>query len=195
MGKKKKKEDPRPVSDPSTEAPALSFDGETLTSVFGMYPGYMGNLVASGFATVRFNADGNFLFKLDVEGVPENCTKCGVHIHTGFTCDNATLVGPHYWNLETLGQGIANDPWYIYGYYNATDLGKSQTAFVGNSGNGYGLNIGRAAVLHDGVSVTTVMTGSVCFERRFLISAEICFFSPSILDIVLRMELALRADC
>ncbi len=98
---------------------------------------------------VRFNKEGTFFLKLNVKGVEANCKKCGVHIHTGTTCKNASLVGPHYWNLQTFG---TKDPWNDFGFYNSNKTGMTKTAFAGNSGYDYVKNLGRAAVIHSAVS-------------------------------------------
>lgn len=101
---------------------------------------------------VRFNADGSFLLALNVNGIEANCVGCGVHIHTGTTCDNATLVGGHYWDTVLFGEGSTNDPWNTWGFYKTDSTGKSTTAFAGDSGVNYINNIGRTAVLHASVS-------------------------------------------
>ena len=135
----------------------------SLVANFGVYPGYTGVLQPSGDMTVRFNADGAFFLKLNVNGVEVNCTKCGVHIHTGMTCSNASLVGPHFWNITTFGANSTNDPWTVFGYYRSDGDGMSNTAFAGNSGIGLDSNIGRAAVLHSAVSSTDCVEVTMCF--------------------------------
>jgi hypothetical protein len=101
---------------------------------------------------VRFNADGSFLLSLNVSGVEGNCVGCGVHIHTGTTCDDAAMVGGHYWDIIKNGDGAANDPWNKWGFYKSDATGKSTTFIAGDSGVNYVKNIGRTAVLHASVS-------------------------------------------
>jgi hypothetical protein len=128
---------------------------------FDIYPGYTGDLKSRGKATVRFNANGSFLFKVDAVGVGGSCTGCGVHVHTGSTYDNATLVGPHHWNMDTFGNSSKNDPWDIFGFYNSDYAGKTTTAFVGDSGLGYSDHLARAVVLHSAVSVLLLKNDSL----------------------------------
>lgn len=148
-----------PVSIPTTP-PAAKADGATLAAKFGPYPGYTGTFMPDGEMIVRFNMDGSFHLKLNVSGVEPDCTGCGVHIHTGTTCENATLVGGHYWDTTIFGEGAANDPWNVWGFYKTDVLGMSTTALAGDSGVGYELNVGRAAVLHAAVSADLT---SSCF--------------------------------
>jgi hypothetical protein len=35
----------------------------------------------SGSVNLRFNADGTFLTKLNVEGLLPGCLNCGIHVH------------------------------------------------------------------------------------------------------------------
>ncbi len=39
-----------------------------------------------------------------------NC--CGVHIHVGKTCSDATAIGGHFWNSDNL----STDPWLTVMY-------------------------------------------------------------------------------
>jgi hypothetical protein len=165
-------------------------DGATLAAEFGLYPGYVGKLMPDGEAIVRFNMDGSFHLKLDVAGVEQGCTACGVHIHTGTTCDNATLVGGHYWDTAIFGEGAANDPWNVWGFYKTDILGMTTTAFAGDSGVGYELNVGRAAVLHAAVSADLT---SSCFE--FECGWKKSWSHPPNSSLVDRMELVLPVAC
>jgi hypothetical protein len=127
-------------------------DGATLVAKLEMYPGSAGDFVPDGKVTVRFNMDGSFHMKMDAEGLEPDCISCGVHIHTGTTCDDASLVGGHYWDTVLFGELASEDPWNRWAFYKTDSTGKSTTGFAGDSGFGYDLNVGRAVVLHAAVS-------------------------------------------
>jgi len=76
-----------------------------------------------------------------------DCVNCGVHIHEGTTCTNASQVGGHYWDDE---DGSVADPWTPeYGAaYNTTSVGTSISNFDLNSGFGLAENLGHAVVFH-----------------------------------------------
>lgn len=48
-----------------------------------LYPGYSGALRPVGSVKVNFFKDNSMQFSYDMSGLPANCDKCGVHIHTG----------------------------------------------------------------------------------------------------------------
>jgi len=126
---------------------AHSVKGQNLLSAcIDTYPGYEGNIDASdgNKVTVRFD-DKDMTFKFHVKGIEADCTNCGVHIHTGTTCDDADLVGGHYWNEETV-----EDPWTTaYGtVYNTDAEGMGDATFMVNSGYDIGENVGHAVVVH-----------------------------------------------
>lgn len=54
-----------------------------LRAEIGMYPDSVMEAGAfiSGLVTLRFNPDGTFLTKLDLQGLLPGCTNCGAHVH------------------------------------------------------------------------------------------------------------------
>jgi hypothetical protein len=102
------------------------------------YPGYTGNdrIPSGGIASVEVYSDGAFKLRLSVTGLELGCTKCGVHIHTGTTCDDAALVGDHYWNPAIYGEA---DPWIAANgaYYDAGVLAQVEKYFYFDSGYGF----------------------------------------------------------
>ena len=85
---------------------------------------------------------GPMTFEYDLEGVEPDCVNCALHIHTGTTCDDASLVGGHYWNPDS-----GHDPWHMTGY-NSNSSGDAKGEFVVDSGYGYEENDGHAVVVH-----------------------------------------------
>jgi len=73
---------------------------------------------------------------------------CGIHIHSGTTCDDAALVGGHYWNQSEL----TSDPWTEV-RYSATEDGRSISLVptVVAFGESRSSIIGRAMVVHNSV--------------------------------------------
>jgi hypothetical protein len=84
------------------------------------YPGYAGELNVSGRAKIRgaglLNTATQTL-SWNLKGVDPRCenppidvkNSCGVHIHEGFSCDDA---GGHYWDSAL----IPEDPWLVIRY-------------------------------------------------------------------------------
>ena len=114
------------------------------------YPGYTGTLTPSGRVTVDFLEGGAFRFQITLKGVEANCTECGVHIHTGTTCSDATLVGGHYWNTAIYGANSTYDPWTAANgaYYTSDVYGRASRYFYLDQGYGYEDTLGHAVVIH-----------------------------------------------
>jgi hypothetical protein len=70
-----------------------------------------------------------------IEGIEMNLTTasctlpngCGVHVHSGNSCDNTTTQGGHYYNNLTLDV----DPWIEERYYTSTDGSNGTSTFSG----------------------------------------------------------------
>ena len=71
----------------------------------------------------------------------------GVHIHTGTTCSDASLVGGHYWDDQG---GTVADPWTNDNgsVYTTNSDGKAVGSFTLDSGYGFDDNKGHAFVIH-----------------------------------------------
>lgn len=82
---------------------------------------------------------------ITMNNVDVNCEDCGIHIHTGTTCDDPALVGGHYFSDGT------DDPWTNAGgsIYESDPVGKSKGHFHINAGLDYFANNGHAVVVHD----------------------------------------------
>ena len=121
----------------------------TLQTCLHVYPGYDGDINVAGNVKVIFDGtDQKFKFNMknaDVDCLPEDDT-CGIYIHTGTTCDDADLVGGHYWNETKV-----EDPWTPAGgaVYESNSKGRSKGKFDINSGFDYSENAGHAVVVHD----------------------------------------------
>lgn len=117
----------------------------------GPYPGYSGPLKVEGTVDAYLAKSGNAYVTYTLKGLEDACkttpagvaNACGIHIHEGKTCDDASAVGGHYYDTES----ISSDPWAPIGY--VTKFG----GFASGSGKaaiGQGQDIaGRAIVVHD----------------------------------------------
>jgi len=119
-----------------------------LSACFDTYPGYDGDIdISNGnkVAVVFDDDDEDFKFRFNLRGLEADCTNCGIHIHSGLTCDNATLVGGHYWNPDKV-----EDPWTVAGgsVYNSNSDGRAKGSFQLSAGIDAEANMGHAVVIH-----------------------------------------------
>jgi len=131
------------------------------------YPDYNGDLDILGKVRVRFQHE-NMRFRYKLKGAHPNCKECGTHIHSGTTCDDADLVGGHYWDNHN---GITADPWNTANgaIYTTNSDGFSTSKFYFNAGFDAEENVGHAVVVHDeegiryGCGVLSAKKATGCF--------------------------------
>jgi len=90
---------------------------------------------------------GNAYLTYDLSGLEDACkvtpegvaNACGIHIHEGKTCDDASAVGGHYYATDS-------DPWGALGYNSR--FGKARGSVKAAIGQGEDI-AGRAIVVHD----------------------------------------------
>jgi Cu/Zn superoxide dismutase len=118
-------------------------NSELVAGTFGPYPGYTGGLSVAGTVSM-YSIGTTQIFTFDLSGLDTACTNpnfatapgnsCGLHIHAGKTCDDASSVGGHYWVSTTAPV----DPWsdgetgYV-AFYSTTD-GTASGSFAAKTG-------------------------------------------------------------
>lgn len=117
-----------------------SGDGK-LTAMMGAYPEVQDSTV-TGKVMVRHLDDGSIKMSYRLSGLEANA-EGGLHIHSGTTCADASLVGGHYWDSEG---GTVADPWTTT--YTSDEDGMARGQFMLSSGYGLDANTGHAVVLH-----------------------------------------------
>ena len=128
-------------------ARADNYDNAIVGS-FAPYPGYAGALATEGVMAVISSGDTQTL-SWKLSGLDTRCNEtctaancCGVHIHVGKTCSDASSIGGHYWTTN------GTDPWLTV-MYNTTSMPALETnlaVVTGASGEDVS---GRAMVIHD----------------------------------------------
>ena len=96
-----------PPLQPPSSTLALSAASTKLAAHLAPYPGYAGALSAKGTVVVAEDDDGGILMVGSLGGMQASAMG-GVHIHDGYSCATAGLVGGHY------DEGLASDPWATY---------------------------------------------------------------------------------
>jgi len=136
---------------PLVEPPHV--DTKLLKTEISVYPEYTGNFRVSGEVTLtdfeRGSGIYNFL-QYELDGTDSDCivsgdapNSCGVHVHSGTSCDVASDVGGHYYVKDGR-----NDPWKPITYFS---LGGRAHAFTVPVETGFTTSDldGRAIVVHD----------------------------------------------
>jgi len=123
-------------------------------SDFKLYPGYAGDRKVEGWVEALYAGD-TATVNYNVKGIEPECkaapvgvaNACGIHIHAGTTCDNATAVGGHYYNTTS----ITPDPWLpiVYTPLDTSKQSKAHGRFDVKIGKEQDIR-GRAVVVHDG---------------------------------------------
>ena len=91
---------------------SCTMTGSALASFQGAYPGYTGDLNASGYVLVGQNPGSCDTASIvhtifySLRGLEASGSGGGLHIHSGTSCATAGEVGGHYWTPST-----DTDPW------------------------------------------------------------------------------------
>jgi len=141
----------------------------TAVSSLSPYPGFTGDPVEGGVELSFHNNAVNISYQL--KNIDRQCSNpdkatpnsCGIHIHEGKSCDDATKVGGHYYNKDLL----TTDPWAAIMYGNEavkqfekdgglfggvnnlffrTAVGRSKPIEIGFT---FDETVGRTVVLHN----------------------------------------------
>jgi len=122
---------------------------KVVVSDFGPYPGT--HFQVTGRVSMTFVGT-SVSMKYQLNNVDARCTNvtsgmpnsCGLHIHEGHTCDDANLVGGHYYDSVAH----STDPW-AKDFYIADKPGSAQGVITIDFGFSYQNSEGRALVVHD----------------------------------------------
>ncbi|CAE8734708.1 unnamed protein product [Polarella glacialis] len=113
---------------------SIGSPGGLVSSYVVSYPGYTGKLSVMG--SLRFSpqgSDASQILSYKITGGDSSCgtanvtgiaNACGVHVHVGTNCSDASTIGGHFWN-KTL---YSADPWQSVMY--ATVNGKASATDV-----------------------------------------------------------------
>ncbi|CAE8608512.1 unnamed protein product, partial [Polarella glacialis] len=113
---------------------SIGSPGGLVSSYVVSYPGYTGNLSVMG--SLQFSPEGSDasqILSYEITGGDASCgtanvtgiaNACGIHIHVGTNCSDASTIGGHFWN-KTL---YSTDPWQSVMY--ATANGKASATDV-----------------------------------------------------------------
>lgn len=133
------------------EAAAGGVDRNTfLRAEMGAYPGYVAAVEVIGAVTVAYRADGTFKFEYDLAGLEASCERCGIHIHSGTSCNTHEEVKGPGWNSDLVLDLWTADDGAAYG---TDESGAAKGYFNMYNGFSMGKNQGRAVVIHDGGGV------------------------------------------
>lgn len=137
---------------------------ETVVTIpsFSTYPGYTGDVALNSADTVTLGFVGtkvSIAYSLpngdsSCSTAADEANSCGIHIHSGNSCVDHSLVGGHYYNSDT----ISEDPWSSI-VYTPVDGGYVATAV--ETGYTYAESEGKAFVVHglDGGRVGCALIG------------------------------------
>ena len=128
-----------------------------LSASIETYPGYTGDLaISKGKVFVKFEEDSDEMkVHYGLKGVDTNCTSCGIFIHTGTSCDNATLIGDTYYSTDTnpwttangaaysieSGKECAKGSFNITTGYNSTQTDGHAVVVYSSTGEAYGCGV------------------------------------------------------
>lgn len=120
-----------PLVMPGLPVPAAPVTDAVVTVTdLGSYPGYKGNQTITGTVKLSYTK-GGVTIDYALEGVEEACAavgpkpnSCGIHIHKGTSCANATDPMGHYYS------GNMSDPWVTVVYTANGTSAEGSTGFV-----------------------------------------------------------------
>jgi hypothetical protein len=127
------------------------YSGRFTDTALAPYPGYTGELSVTGTVGAYLDSTNEAYIWYDIAGLGAGCAagpaagvanSCGIHIHEGKTCDDASAVGGHYYDKGS----VSADPWSPITFL-ASD-GKSKGKTHAGIGAGQDIN-GRAIIVHD----------------------------------------------
>merc|ERR1712113_13265 len=97
-------------------------ESKALKAEIAVYPQYTGSFSVSGEVTLTYFESGTDIYNLlryKIEGADSDCTapgdasnSCGVHVHSGTSCDLASNVGGHHYVKDGR-----DDPWKPIAYF------------------------------------------------------------------------------
>jgi len=113
----------------------------------GAYPGYstVGTNFPNGTVRVFSFEDDVVRIRATLSGLEPNCVQCGLHIHSGLSCDDADSVGGHWYKDEK----VTEDPWAAEkATYTSDSSGNAKASFYVYNGYDYEQNVDHAVVIH-----------------------------------------------
>ena len=122
------------------------------TAVLGSYPGYSGDVHSFGAVSVD-QSGGDIRLSWHLGGLEADLcavppvgvgNACGIHIHSGSTCDDSSAVGGHYYN-----ENLDADPWSQVVFTPDESGGSMSSGNVIAIGQSLSDVMGRAIVVHD----------------------------------------------